>query len=240
MRNRGGGGGLVRLVLGLGAVALGTLLFLDNLELYEARRVLRYLPGTVVLGVGLAHLLECRRLSIGVALWFLAGGWLLLDAAGLARFDFWEIFWPLVLIGVGFSMVLRARRGGSGPVVEGGTGETQVRAMALMGGVNRRTNSTALQSVDAIAVMGGVQVDLRQAKPVAQEIEVDAFAFWGGVEILVPPTWEVVNKVVAVFGAAEDKSRTSEVSTELPRTRMVVRGFAVMGGVGIANQPSTD
>jgi hypothetical protein len=219
-------------------VALGTLLFLDNVEVFEARRLLRYLPGTVVLGVGLAHFLECRRLTIGVALWFLVGGWLLLDAAGLARFDFWEVFWPLALIGVGISLVRRSARGG-GAVVEGGSGETNVRDMALMGGVNRRTNSTALRSVDAVAVMGGVEVDLRQALAAGEEIEVDAFAFWGGVEILVPPTWEVVNKVVAVLGGAEDKSRTSELATGVPRTRVVVRGFAVMGAVEIANEPSS-
>jgi len=55
------------------------------------------------------------------------------------------------------------------------------------------------------------------------------FAWWGGIEIIVPPDWAVSNQAVAFMGGVDD----STSGTQDSRYRLVVRGFVVMGGVEI-------
>ena len=55
------------------------------------------------------------------------------------------------------------------------------------------------------------------------------FAWWGGIEITVPPDWAVSNQVVVFMGGVDDSSS----GTQDARNRLVVRGFVVMGGAEI-------
>ena len=55
-----------------------------------------------------------------------------------------------------------------------------------MGGVNRTSNAPDFRGGDMMAFMGGCEIDLRQARIAAGPAVIDAFAFWGGVEIQVP------------------------------------------------------
>ena len=55
------------------------------------------------------------------------------------------------------------------------------------------------------------------------------FAWWGGIEITVPPDWAVSNQVVVFMGGADDR-------VPARRTRAIAwwcAGFVVMGGVEI-------
>jgi hypothetical protein len=78
----------------------------------------------------------------------------------------------------------------------------------------------------------GCEVDLRYATmPEGGEAVIDAFAFWGGVEIKVPEDWEVVNRVSAFMGGVDNKTRPLPNATR----RLVVTGTAIMGGIEVKN-----
>ena len=93
----------------------------------------------------------------------------------------------------------------------------------------RRVSSTTFRHADLTAIMGGIELDLRQAATANGEAVVDLFVMWGGVEIWVPPDWAVSNQVGLLMGGAEDKSS----GTQDARHRLVVRGFVLMGGIEI-------
>ena len=57
-------------------------------------------------------------------------------------------------------------------------------------------------------------------------------ALMGGLEIYVPPDWTVTCKVFPFMGGVEDKSVTPQSG---PEKKLVVRGYAIMGGVEIHN-----
>lgn len=65
---------------------------------------------------------------------------------------------------------------------------------------------------------------------------IDVFCFCGGGEIRVPEGWNVVLKVVAIFGGTDDKTRheLSPAGAAPPRT-LYVTGFIVFGGLGVKN-----
>ena len=119
--------------------------------------------------------------------WLLAGAWIWADQEGWVEVDFWDLFFPAALLVVGGSLVWRAF-GSPGRPTRAATAEpdSYVRAFAVMAGNERRSVSTALRGGDLTAFMGGVTLDLRQAKLDGGEAVIDAIAFWGGIEIRIP------------------------------------------------------
>jgi hypothetical protein len=122
-----------------------------------------------------------------------------------------------------------------GPVPGGGstsTGDSFVRAVAVMAGLERASASADFRGADLVAIMGGCELDLRHATIAGDEATVDVFAFMGGIEIYIPRNWTVEAKVLPLMGGLGDE--TKPATTE-PTRRLVVRGLALMGGVDIKN-----
>ena len=83
-----------------------------------------------------------------------------------------------------------------------------------------------------MAIMGGCEIDLRQAAIAADEASIDTFAMWGGIKIKVPQTWNVILQGFPFLGGFDDKTvKPSDPSAK----RLVIRGTAIMGGVEITN-----
>lgn len=215
--------GVPRLVVGLSVMGFGTLLTLQQMGLIEGRSYLRYWPALLI-AYGVAQVVECARSPSGY-IWAAVGLGLLLDKLHVV--DFFRFFWPAVFVIVGFSILRTGRHGRFGP-----DASKRMSGLALMGGVSRKSTSDDFRGGEFAAVMGGVEVDLRGAKIQGDEATIEAFAFWGGIEIWVPTDWVVVSKGVAVLGAFEDSTRSDPTAGK----RLVVRGLALMGGVEIKNR----
>ena len=99
-----------------------------------------------------------------------------------------------------------------------------------MAGNVRKIGSQQFTGGEALAIMGGVEIDLTAAR-IAGEAVIDVQAVWGGVEIRVPRDWKVVNKVVAVLGGFVDKTASAPAGAP----RLTIRGSAIMGGIEVKN-----
>jgi predicted membrane protein len=106
-----------------------------------------------------------------------------------------------------------------------------VKAAAILGSSTRGSNSNDFRGGEATAVLGGCELDLRQATIAGTEAVLDVFAFWGGIEIRVPESWTVVLHATPLLGGVEDKTRRPAA----PGKQLVVKGMVVMGGVEIKN-----
>lgn len=225
-----------RLVMGLIFVTLGALWTLDNLHVLDASSILRWWP-VLLLIYGLARVtgIGARRTPLVGGLFAGAGLWLLLGVLGLVRNGLWSL-WPVLLIGLGVSIMMRAMRTpGTGETGPDGSSDVSPypRALAFMAGVTRHVQSQQLRGSEVTALMGGVELDLRGAKAAEREVIVDVFAMWGGIEIYVPDDWIVACEVTPIMGAVEEQIRpVSQGAT----TTLVIRGMVIMGGVEIRNQ----
>jgi class 3 adenylate cyclase len=86
----------------------------------------------------------------------------------------------------------------------------------------------------AVSVMGGCQLDLRQAEVVGEEAVITAIAFMGGVDIIVPEGIEVVLEGFSLMGGS---SRNIKPVPTLPGSPLIrVRAFAFMGGVTVRSR----
>jgi hypothetical protein len=218
-----------RLVLGIAILLAGVVFTLDNLDLLDADRVIDYWPLLLVV-IGLAKLTDARRTGAWLTsgLWILVGVWWTIY--NLAIVDFHPIdFWPIFLIVAGLFLVQRALR----PARRSGDAPTdRLTGFAVLGGSSRRSSSLDFQGGDFTAVMGGCEVDLREARIANPPAVVDVFAFWGGVEIRVPRDWAVDSQVTAILGGVEDRTARDTLDAS---QQLVVRGMAMMGGVDIRN-----
>ena len=110
---------------------------------------------------------------------------------------------------------------------------------AIWSSVRRTSAASPFRGGDITAIMGGGQLDLRLATiPQGEEAILDIVAVMGGVEILVPSTWEVSTPIMPFMGGVEDK-RFPPLPTD-PNAgrkdnggRLVLRGLVMMGGVHI-------
>jgi predicted membrane protein len=218
-----------QLLLGLIVTAVGTLFTLDNLGLVDARPYLRYWPVALIVA-GVLKVWQSRggRGMLGGLLFIGAGAWLLLETFRILTINFLDL-WPLLLVLLGISLVWRGLRGGRDRV--GTDGHSTVSALAVLGGVHRGNNSRTFRGGDLTAIMGGCEIDLRQAA-IDGEAIIDVFALWGGIEIKVPEDWAIGSRVVPILGGFEDKTRPQRGAVG---HRLLIRGFAIMGGIEIKN-----
>ncbi len=237
---------LSRFFLGLCIVGVGVLFTLQNLGWSGAERIFEWLsdhwPVVFVL-IGLGKLVGERRSWLGALIWIGAG--LTLLAPKPIRNDILDLvfrFWPLGLVLLGLAVVSKALRGGekSATKKDGAlrdeTGEAfdtspRVGLFALLSTRKVRSASTDFTGGDLSACLGSCELDLTRAELSGKAV-IDVFAFWGGIEIVVPETWSVEMRVNPLMGGAEDSTLPPKVPTG---EHLVVRGMAFMGGVDVRN-----
>jgi hypothetical protein len=105
--------------------------------------------------------------------------------------------------------------------------------VAVMGGVERTGRWIPARQSYAIAVMGGLSLDFREALLPPGETDVWIFTLMGGAEIIVPPGLTVESDGIAIMGGfehREDSSITDDPNAPILR----LRGLALMGGVEVS------
>ncbi len=220
----------VRLVLGAGVIAVGLLLILDNFDILEADDIFIYWP-ILVIAIGLAKLFRRTLPDLVFAAGLIGfGTWILLFNLDFTELEPWGFFWPIVLIFGGTMLVLGAIRR-SAPIVDDATGST-IRGFALLSGVNRTNSSPNFLGGELTALLGGCEIDLRQAKIADGNATLEVFAFWGGIEVKVPREWQVNSTVMPFLGGFED---STESGGDGDRPVLTVRGAVIMGGVEVKN-----
>ncbi|MEO7193122.1 MAG: DUF5668 domain-containing protein [Vicinamibacterales bacterium] len=227
-----------QVVVGALIALFGIVLTLDRLHLVDADRVLRIWPlGVVAIGALIFAQGRARGGGLNGILMMVVGAWLLLNTLGVTRVRIWDLFWPLMLILIGVSLVRQTLRREPEPG-ELAAGD-QVTLFAMLSGVQRASSSLHFHGGDIFAMMGGCHLDLRQATIGPGEVAtIEIFTVMGGSEITVPPAWTVDAPVMCVMGGIEDKRLpalpgSAPAAAGLAAPRLVLRGFVLMGGVQI-------
>ena len=102
--------------------------------------------------------------------------------------------------------------------------------IAFMSGIMRKGPWAVPQTIRAITVMGGIELDMRFAQLTAPVTEIQIFAVMGGVSLIVPPGVRVESEGFAIMGGfGNDVGEPS--SPNAPTVRLT--GFALMGGVDV-------
>ena len=119
---------------------------------------------------------------------------------------------------------------GSGRVVDAPASSRS--ALVVMGGADRSGNWVLPGTFVAAAVMGGIELDLREARFTQRETTIWVCTVMGGLGVIVPDDVQVRVHGLPIMGGFGIEGNTPSVVD--PGAPIVhIRGLAVMGGVGV-------
>lgn len=118
---------------------------------------------------------------------------------------------------------------GSAMARVGGTPTSSV-AIGIMSGATRAGNWVVPAQFSAVAIMGGVDIDLTKARFAERQVTISAVAIMGGIDIVVPDDVTVIVNGIGFMGSFEDNARV-EGTPGGPVVR--INGVALMGGVDV-------
>lgn len=117
-----------------------------------------------------------------------------------------------------------------------GTAPRYTTSVVLMGGQDRKGEWEVGDRYHAVALMGGVILDLREAVFATHEVVINASAVMGSVDVVVNARTRVTVDGVGIMGTFDEaRSRVlPEIDPGSPHVR--VRGLALMGAVTVSRK----
>lgn len=222
-----------QMLLGVMAIGLGILFFLDNLDIINFRHALPFWP-LILIVVGVVKICDGGRgngVLVGAAL-VGAGVLMLLSRLGFMYVN-WRSLWPLALVALGVMVLLRPatrRQAQVSLLKHPSENDGFLDVTAILGGFERQVATQKLRGGEITAVMGGCELDMRSAS-IEGEAIIHVVAVMGGITIKCPPDWTVVLEGTPILGGFDEKTAPPPDSSK----RLVVRGYAILGGVQIRN-----
>lgn len=107
--------------------------------------------------------------------------------------------------------------------------------VALMGGTEKRGRWRVAEHVNAVAVMGGHDIDLRDAELTSDDTTIVAVSVMGGMDIYVPDTVEVEIGGFSLMGGTGEYGSARPPRPGAPRIRLFI--YNVMGGTDVWRMP---
>jgi hypothetical protein len=111
------------------------------------------------------------------------------------------------------------------------SGDDVLDAVSIFGGVKKTILSKTFKGGDIVNIFGGSEIDLTQAD-INGRVVLDITQVFGGTKIIVPPHWQVVSDLAAVFAGVDDK-RLRRVGSGDTTKVLVLKGVSIFAGVDI-------
>lgn len=168
------------------------------------------------------------------------GGFFMLDKLFYLNVGFWQVAWPLVLIGIGIAILLNYRKNqgqGYGFSDKGGTHNDgygddvdYLDEVTIFSGTEKTITSRNFRGGRITSIFGGSEINLTQAELSADKNTIEVLSIFGGSTLIVPADWDIKVNVTAVFGGFSDK-RYKRTNVEKDYSKVLrVQGVVLFGG----------
>jgi hypothetical protein len=104
------------------------------------------------------------------------------------------------------------------------------KVIAIFGGANRSGNWRIRKHTHAVAIFGGMDIDLRNAIFESPTVEITGFWCFGGLDIKVPAGIQVRDQTAGIFGGTDVR----DLGDPIPGApTLVIKGMTLFGGVSV-------
>jgi len=224
-----------RIFMGILLVATGVVLIAENLNLlsWELSHILISWPMLLV-AVGLFNLAR-RHYTPGyvftaIGLFFLAPR--ILDLPE----NFYQNFWPAILIVIGIIFLLQWNRSPRHFMQAERNSSDSIDETAIFSGRDISIVSDNFTGGKITSIFGGSKINLLYAKP-AQGCVIDVANIFGGTKFIVPEDWNVKVEVASIFGGFEDRRSPSIIARSDLNKTVVIKGSCIFGGGEVTSMP---
>lgn len=222
-----------RFLIGFVILAAGLVLLLGNLGIldYEIRRYL-FRWEVILITLGLVFLLSAEHRGAGIVMLIVGGALYARDFFDL-NFNFWQLFWPGMLILAGVMIIFRKNfdhHWEKKSLTDAGDDDV-LDEVAVFGGTEKSILSQNFRGGKILAVFGGSTFNLNRAKLAPGKNYIDVMAVFGGMKLIVPEDWDIKINVISIFGGFTDKHRIKPRDKSYkPESELVIKGIALFGG----------
>ncbi|PVG81640.1 hypothetical protein DDE18_16720 [Nocardioides gansuensis] len=122
------------------------------------------------------------------------------------------------------------------PPVPAGSARRYETSLAIMSGHDRKGVWEVGTHYNALALMGGITIDLREAIFTSPEVVINASAVMGGVDVVVNARTRVAVDGVGIMGAFEEARSRVLPAFDAHSPLVRVRGLALMAGVTVVRK----
>lgn len=232
-----------RLIIGIILIVLGAALMLNTMEMIDWP-VNRYIFSwkTLLILIGIVLINNKQRkvagtilIVLGVSFW--------IPSIFDVNIYFHQVFWPMVLIGVGVLMI--SRRGNISDKSNfdkdkwknhfGGATTYQddfINDISIFGGGHKKVDSKNFKGGNLTSVFGGSEINMIGAKIDVNGCVIDVFTLFGGTTLIIPNNWKIQIDAISVLGGFNDKRRVSTSELDKSKT-LVIKGLVMLGGIEI-------
>ncbi len=206
-----------RIILGLLLIAVGVLFLLNNLGVLTVT-ISQYLLTwqTVIVGLGLLQLSMGNKkgglilILVGIVLWLPV-----YFSIGI------EQYWPILLILVGAAFFIKSQVTDQSKIAK------DIDDVAILASSSKKINSKSFSGGKLSAVIGSIELDLRQSSLEHGQALLDSFSVMGGVKLYVPDDWVVNFEATNILGGFADKR--AHRPTEYFGDVLTIKGFILLG-----------
>ncbi len=211
-------------------ILLGSLLLLDQLDVYPFDNALAFFWPTIFAIIGVKGLIDNPgRNTIFKSGLVLVSGLLILRTLEIISFG-WEIVFPFILIGLGLSFLIDNSFFNRDKTIT--EHSSQLDEFTMFGGGDRRVSSSDFRGGTITTVFGGIELDLTSSQ-LQEDALIDVSVVFGGVSLIIPAEWPVDIKVLPVFGGTEDTRPKADTYTA---KKLTITGSVAFGGLEVKDR----
>lgn len=111
------------------------------------------------------------------------------------------------------------------------TSEDYLDTVSVFGSVKKAVLSKSFKGGEIVNIFGGAEIDFTQAD-IQGKVIIDITQIFGGVKMIVPPHWQVIPDIAAVFAGIEDKRLKSNIAPNGDKI-LILKGVSIFAGVDI-------
>ncbi|OAQ41643.1 hypothetical protein A5893_00595 [Pedobacter psychrophilus] len=113
------------------------------------------------------------------------------------------------------------------------TGDEFLDSVSVFGGNKKNVLSKDFKGGDIVTIMGGCEINFLHADIIGTVV-LDVTQIMGGTKIVIPPTWDVVTEMTAIFGGIDDKRSLVQVLPDRSKI-LLIKGTSIFAGIEIRN-----
>lgn len=221
-------------------IAAGFLLLLRSVDIlpWEVSRVLISWQMLLIV-IGLFNIFSSQHKVSGYILLGI-GGFFMIDKFYDFQIGFWQVFWPLVLIGIGVAVLLNYKKRQDGGYRFNHRGDKleeeydadadYIDEVTIFSGAEKTITSKNFRGGKITSIFGGSEINLMHADLSEGKNDIEIVAVFGGATLIVPAGWNVKVDVTAVFGGVSDK-RYKKPQIEQDASKLLrIQGIVLFGG----------
>jgi len=178
-----------------------------------------------VIVVSIYRILKEKRFELFNGFLLLGGTWYILTDLEILEEPYTNIFWPLVVIMVGISIVLDSKRFKQKIQKQVVEREGFITYNGVFGGVEEKVKAKDFKGCKVYSVFGGCDLDLRDIK-ITEDVAIDVYSIFGGTTLLLPDEYQIVLNSTAILGGNENKAKSNDEG----KHTIYINAISIFGG----------